>query len=206
MLLAQSTDETRSVLFIALLHTGDFHDRKVRADKVFQIYERLTGATAPVVSKVAFNFDADDLTLEKQQELQKRSGGRIHFLPRRNIESYLLHTGAIARVIAAELEHGAEVDVVQLEADVTSVMLELAANKRYGAPANPPLSSDEGWLARVDGAKLIADLFSRVTEAKLEYRKTTHSVSLVRDLLQNEPEFLGELTDYVVELVSVAKS
>jgi hypothetical protein len=206
MLLAQSTDETRSVLFIALLHTGDFHDRKVRADKVFQIYERLTGATAPVVSKVAFNFDADDLTLAKQQELQTRSGGRIHFLPRRNIESYLLHPAAMARVIAAELEYLAEVDVVQLEADVTSVMLELAANKRYGAPADPPSSSDESWLARVDGAKLIADLFSRVTDAKLEYRKTTHSVSLVRDLLQNEPEFLGELTDYVVELVSVAKN
>ena len=206
MLLAQSSDETRSVLFIALLHTGDFHDKKVRADKVFQIYERLTGATAPVVSKVAFNFDADDLTPEKQQELQTRSSGRIHFLPRRNIESYLLHPAAIARVIAAELEHVAEVDVVQLDADVASVILELAANKRYGAPANPPSSSEEGWLARVDGAKLIADLFSRVTEAKLEYRKTTHSVSLVRDLLQNEPEFLGELTDYVVELVSVAKS
>lgn len=206
MLLAQSTDDTRSVLFIAVLHTGDFHDRRVRADKVFLIYERLTGATAPVVSKVAFNFDADDLSPEKQRELQARSGGRIHFLPRRNLESYLLHPAAIARLIAAELAHTKVVDVGQLESDVARVMLELAADRRYGAPADPPASSDGGWLARVDGANLIADLFSRVTESKLEYRKTTHSVSLVRDLLQHEPEFLGALTEYVVELVSVAKS
>ncbi|CDZ48418.1 RecF/RecN/SMC N terminal domain protein [Neorhizobium galegae bv. orientalis] len=206
MLLAQSTDDTRSVLFIALLHTGDFHDRRVRADKVFQIYERLTGATAPVVSKVAFNFDADDLSAEKQRELQTRSGGRIHFLPRRNIESYLLHPAAIARVIAAELEHLKVVDVAQLETEVARVMLELAAHRRYGAPADPPALSDDAWLARVDGAKLIADLFLRVTESTLEYRKTTHSVSLVRDLLQHEPDSLGALTEYVVELVSVAKS
>lgn len=206
MLLAQSTDDTRSVLFIALLHTGDFHDRRVRADKVFQIYERLTGATAPVVSKVAFNFDADDLSVEKQRELQTRSSGRIHFLPRRNIESYLLHPAAIARVIAAELEHLKVVDVAQLETEVASVMLELAAHRRYGTPADPPALSDDAWLARVDGAKLIADVFSRVTESTLEYRKTTHSVSLVRDLLQHEPDLLGALTVYVTELVSVAKS
>jgi hypothetical protein len=206
MLLAQSTDDTRSVLFIALLHTGDFHDRRVRADKVFQIYERLTGATAPVVSKVAFNFDADGLSAEKQRELQARSGGRIHFLPRRNIESYLLHPAAIARVIAAELEHEKEFNIARLETKIASVMLELAADRRYGTPADPPASSDDAWLARVDGAKLIAELFSRVTESMLEYRKTTHSVSLVRDLLQHEPEFLGALTAYVVELVSVAKN
>lgn len=206
MLLAQSTDDTRSVLFIALLHTGDFHDRRLRADKVFQIYERLTGATAPVVSKVAFNFDADDLSGEKQRELQARSGGRIHFLPRRNLESYLLHPSAIARVIAAELEHLKTVDVAQLKAEVARVLLELAGDRRYGAPADPPASSDDAWLARVDGAKLIADLFSRVTESTLEYRKTTHSVSLVRDLLQHEPELVKSLTEYVVELVSVAKS
>jgi predicted ATPase len=205
MLLAKSTDDTRSVLFIALLHTGDFHDRRIRADKVFQIYERLTGATAPVVSKVAFNFDADDLSAEKQHDLQTRSGGRIHFLPRRNLESYLLHPAAIARVIAAELEHLAVVNVAELETKVASVMLELAAHPRYGVPADPPASSDEAWLARVDGAKLIAELFSRVTDATLEYRKTTHSVALVRDLLQYKPEFLKGLIDYVVELVAVAK-
>jgi AAA domain, putative AbiEii toxin, Type IV TA system len=205
MLLAKSTDDTRSVLFIALLHTGDFHDRRVRADKVFQIYERLTGATAPVVSKVAFNFDADDLPAERQRDLQARSGGRIHFLPRRNLESYLLHPKAIARVIAAELERLEMVDTEQLQSKVERVLLDLAASPRYGAPADPPASSDEAWLARVDGAKLIAELFSRVTEATLEYRKTTHSVALVRDLLQYEPEFLKGLIEYVVELVSVAK-
>jgi hypothetical protein len=206
MLLAQSADDTRSVLFIALLHTGDFHDRHVRADKVFQIYERLTGATAPVVSKVAFNFDADDLTPEKQSELQARSGGRIHFLPRRNIESYLLHPAAVARVIAGELERHKEVDVQQLETQVTAVLTEFAADRRYGLPAAPPAPSDENWLANVDGAKLIADLFLRVTEKTLEYRKTTHSVSLVRDLLQHDPQFLTSLTQYVVDLVKVAKN
>lgn len=206
MLLAQSSDDTRSVLFIALLHTGDFHDKRVRADKVFQIYERLTGATAPVVSKVAFNFDADDLSPERQIDLQKRSGGRIHFLPRRNIESYLLHPSAIARVIASELEHVKAIDVTQLESEIATAMLELCADRRYGAPADPPNFSDDEWLTRVDGAKLIADLFLRVTESTLEYRKTTHSVSLVRDLLQHEPDLLRGLTEYVVELVSVAKS
>lgn len=206
MLLAQSTDDTRSVLFIPLLHTGDFHDRKIPSDRVFKIYQRLTGATARVVSKVAFNFDGDGLSAAKKRELQTNSGGRIHFLPRRNLESYLLHPSAIARVITAELEKVGEVDSARLATEVVRVMLDLSADPRYGTPAHPPAVSDAAWLARVDGAKLISDLFLRVTDSKLEYRKTTHSVSLVRDLLQHEPELVQELTDYVVQLVYVAKS
>ncbi|KPH07756.1 hypothetical protein AOG23_15900 [Rhizobium acidisoli] len=205
MLLAQSGDKTRSVLFIALLATGDFQDKRVKAEKVFQIYERLCSATAPVVSKVAFNFDTEGLTEEKKTELNKRSGDRIHFLPRRNLESYLLKPGAIARVIVEAVKSEQALDVTQIEATVAATLQEAAGNRRYGAPADPPAFTDEKWLARVDGASLLKDLFSTVTEQTLEYRKTTHSVALVRDLLDRQPDMLAELVAYVGDLVRVAK-
>ena len=205
MLLAQSGDKTRSVLFIALLATGDFQDKRVKAEKVFQIYERLTSATAPVVSKVAFNFDSEDLTEDKKADLNKRSGGRIHFLPRRNLESYLLQPGAIARVIVEAVKSEQALDVAQIEAAVTATLQEAAGNRRYGTPADPPAFTDEKWLARVDGASLLKDLFSAVTDQTLEYRKTTHSVALVKDLLDRQSDMLAELVAYISDLVRVAK-
>ncbi|WP_163877040.1 ATP-dependent nuclease [Rhizobium laguerreae] len=206
MLLAASGDKTRSVLFIALLATGDFQDKRVKAEKIFQIYERLTGATAPVVSKVAFNFDSEDLTEDKKVDLNKRSGGRIHFLPRRNLESYLLQPAAIARVIVEAVKSEQALDVTQIEASVTGALQKAAIDRRYGTPADPPAFDNEEWLSRVDGASLLRDLFGTVTEQTLEYRKTTHSVALVKDLLDRQPDKLASLVAYVSELVNVAKS
>lgn len=205
MLLEESGDTTRSVLFIAILHTGDFQDRKVNPEKVFRVYERLTSATAPVISKVAFNFDSDDLTQTKKEDLMSRSGGRIHFLPRRNFESYLLHPPAIARVVVEALKEHETLEEEVVEERTRGALAGLAADKRYGEPANPPSYSDPGWLNRVDGAKLISDLFLEVTDQKLEYRKTTHSVALVKDLLGHSPDFLNDLTTYVKELVATAR-
>ncbi|QIO51210.1 ATP-binding protein [Rhizobium leguminosarum bv. trifolii] len=206
MLLAQSGDKTRSVLFIAVLATGDFQDKRVKADKIFQIYERLTSATAPVVSKVAFNFDSEDLAEDKKVDLNKRSGGRIHFLPRRNLESYLLQPAAIARVIVEAVKGEQVLDVTQIEASVTGELQKAAIDRRYGTPADPPAFDNEEWLSRVDGASLLRDLFGTVTEQTLEYRKTTHSVALVKDLLDRQPDKLASLVAYVSELVNVAKS
>lgn len=205
LLLEASGDRTKSVQFIAILHTGDFHDKKISAEKVFKIYERLTSATAPVISKVAFNFDSDNLTDAKKNELNTRSNGRIHFLPRKNFESYLLDPPAIARVIVEAFKEHDPLDVTEMEALTRSTLLQLAAESRYGTPADPVSYSDAGWLDRVDGARVIADLFSKITQQKLEYRKTTHSVALVRDLLQNSPGQLDGLIQYVRELVATAR-
>jgi predicted ATP-dependent endonuclease of OLD family len=47
MLLAQSTDDTRSVLFIALLHTGDFHDRRFAQIRFSRSTSDLPGQLLP---------------------------------------------------------------------------------------------------------------------------------------------------------------
>jgi hypothetical protein len=205
MLLAESGDTTRSVQFIALLATGDFQDKKVKAEKVFQIYERLTSATAPVISKVAFNFDSEGLTQEKKADLDRRSGGRIHFLPRRNLESYLLNPAAIARVIVEAVKDEQVLDHARIEAITITTLQELAGDRRYGIPAVPPSFHDGEWLARVDGASLLRDLFWTASGQTLEFRKTTHSVALVKDLLGRPEKPLAELVAYVSELVSVTK-
>ena len=38
-------------------------------------------------------------------------------------------------------------------------------------------------------------------DRKIEYRKTIHSVELTKWLLDNNPDMIAELTDYVASLV-----
>jgi hypothetical protein len=57
------------------------------------------------------------------------------------------------------------------------------------------------WKNTCDAPRLMKRLFSDLSETKLEFRKTTHSVMLTEWLLENDPERLRELIDYVDSLL-----
>ncbi len=117
-------------------------------------------------------------------------------MPRRTYENYLLDVDAICAVLTAEFElHdiGREIS----PADVTlwlkkSFYHDIRSKHSYDDPV---------WIAKCDAPKLLARLFIYFSDTKIVYRKTIHSVELTKWLLNNKPEAIAELTNYVASLV-----
>ena len=63
------------------------------------------------------------------------------------------------------------------------------------------LKDDERWEAVVNAPVLLYDLFNELSNAKVEYRKTEHSVALTEWLLTNRPVGLDELFSFIRALV-----
>ncbi|MBP2569011.1 putative ATPase [Agrobacterium tumefaciens] len=179
--------------FTAVVATGDF-SRRARRDLVFEIYTRLSKAASSIESHATFAFDREELTAQQMDDLCRAGDGQVRFLPRRLFECYLLSPVAIARVINAELD---EADAVS-DDDVVSLLMELAGDPRFdtGALWSGSLS-DEAWLKQVDAAKLLGEVFSRASDAKLTFQKRKHSFELMKDILEYNAHSLTELIDFV---------
>ena len=57
------------------------------------------------------------------------------------------------------------------------------------------------WCKIVDGASLLGDLFAKLSECRVEYRKTRHSPLLTEWLIRNHKEELKELGDFLREFL-----
>ena len=92
----------RGTIFTSVIATGDFMSKKRDRKLVFEIYERLSGTAAPLVTSVAFSFDSEDLSPDEKEDMDRQSGGLIHFLPRRHLECYLINPVAIAAFVVSK--------------------------------------------------------------------------------------------------------
>ena len=161
---------------------------------VWQIYQRLSKGHTLLPIALAFSFDREMRAVADIEDLKARSGGLVRFLPRRAYENYLIEPDAIVAVMNAELA-GASIDILR-------VLEWLSANARSYCSKDAPFAEDStDWKRTGDAAKLLKRLFSDLSETKLEYRKTTHSVMLTEWLLGNGRQRLLEIVDYVDSFV-----
>jgi hypothetical protein len=58
------------------------------------------------------------------------------------------------------------------------------------------------WLENVNGAKLLRDLFAGLSGNREEYRKTLHSVQLTEWLIQNKPDSLAEMKEFLESILA----
>jgi hypothetical protein len=181
------------VTILAVRNTGDFEPKG--ATMVWEVYERLSTAHALLPPALAFSFDREGRSDIERQDLARRSHGRVHFLPRRTYENYLLHGGAIA----ATLNDGLGECAVS-EGDVNQWIERNCQRFR----SRVGTSDGTEWQLDCDAPALLHELFNDLANAKLEYRKTTHSVALTDWLLDHTPERLDEVASYVDGLIAVA--
>ena len=59
--------------------------------------------------------------------------------------------------------------------------------------------TDRIWLAEVDGAKLLEDMFTALSDSRITYNKVAHGAELTRWLCDNAPEDLEELARLIGE-------
>ena len=178
-------------------NTGDFEGK--HAEAVIDIYNRLSSSSSLLPPAVAFVFD-DDLRTETQKAELEARGARlkaaVRFTKRRCYENYLLHPEAIASVLNADdLDRTTE----YTEGQIASVLAQRLSDDRYFKDVpDSILSEREAW---VDAPKLLAGLFGGLTNSRVAYRKTNHSVRLTEWLLENDAETLNELSDMLVEIL-----
>ncbi|NMO18715.1 AAA family ATPase [Pyxidicoccus fallax] len=176
---------TPGVRIVGVLHTGDFDAEDART--VFRVYERLTEGKVLLPPAVAFIFDRELRSESARNDLVRQSQGKVGFLNRRTYENYLLHPDAIAAVMnmsAAFVDAPIAEERIQVWLDAHS------QRDKYYLRAKT-----RDFLLDVDAPKLLSDLFSELSEARLEYNKVEHSVAITEWLLEHKREALQEIAD-----------
>jgi hypothetical protein len=123
----------------------------------------------------------------------RESRGKVKFLPRRTYENYLIDDDAISSVLTAALGQPVPAETIRNW---------INAHRDDRVYLDKPLSEGVDWENVVNAPELLYNLFNAVTDAKVEYQKTRHSVALTEWLLANKPETLDELLDFVRTLVA----
>lgn len=180
--------------FIGLRNVSKFEGKKIGAQQILDLYTRLGDANGIMPTALAYSLDKEVRTAKEIDDLKREFKGKLHFLPRRCYENYLLDPQAISEVLSGHLSDGAKVTAE----DVESWM------KREGASLHPSKMhwGDAEFLKQVDSAKLLARLFSDLSATTVRYEKVKHSVGLTQWMIANQPDALSELTDYADSLVT----
>jgi AAA ATPase domain/AAA domain, putative AbiEii toxin, Type IV TA system len=187
--------------FLSVIDTGDFDAKDWKARKIWQLYKRLGSANGILPVAAAFSLDSEKRTDAEKREMEKETGGLMHFLPRRAYENYLLCPSAIVAVINAELE----ADKAVVEDDIHR-WIKAKGKEHHSKSTEPDTENWDQWVKECDAAKMLQNMFGDISEATVEYRKTQHSIALTDWLLENAPEALEELIEYVMSLLPNAPS
>ncbi|MCU0547687.1 MAG: AAA family ATPase [Oscillatoriaceae cyanobacterium Prado104] len=191
---------------ISIKNTGDLLGKKARfADVMFDLYKRLSGGNNLYPPAVGFVFDRENLSERDIEDLKRRKPHPIEFIERRMYENYLLHPEAIATVLNRE-------DAKREQPlDRVTVLKWLETNKSKKdffskTPTQEELSNPQWVDEKIDAAKLLDVLFTELSSARIEYRKTIHSIMLTEWLLENNPEHLVELAQSLKNILNKGKA
>lgn len=164
--------------------TGVFDRKGSDAVAIAESYQKLSAGASIVPPMVAIVLDSEGRSAKVRKELEADKRAVLRFLPRKMLENYALHPQAIK----AALQSRGEV----IEATIIEEAL-LAEAKIDSLEALD--------LEGVDGAKLLIGLFSSLTEARIEFRKTLDTPEMFTWLLENAPEHLESLGDWIRALL-----
>ncbi|OAK55040.1 hypothetical protein A3K87_04375 [Variovorax paradoxus] len=149
-------------------------------DEIVSIYQRLSTSAGLVPPMICVLLDGEKKKSEEKARIEKESRNRLRFLDRSMLESYLLEPQAIH---AALVELGCDCELDQVRGALSSVDL-----------------SD---ISRIDGAKVLHELFASISDAKEEFRKTRDVPILVSWLIANNPDFLAPLRELLQRLLLI---
>jgi predicted ATPase len=183
----------------AVRETGDLEGKRPSANMIWDIYTRLSTGNALIPSALAFVFDQEARDPQERDDLVRKSSGRLHFLPRRMYENYLIDADAIFSVLST-LPTFQEEPITKEK--IIIWLTENGGKKEYlMAPIGQARLDDMNWLQLVNGAKLLKCLFQDMSGSREQYRKIIHSVQLTDWLIANKPKQLTELKDFLLKIL-----
>lgn len=196
----------RGTKIVSIKSTGDLLGKKAHfADVMFDLYKRISGGNNLYPPAVGFVFDKECLSDSDIEDLQRRKPHPIKFIKRRMYENYLLHPDAIAAVLDRE-DAGRE---QPLAGNEVREWLEINKSNKDYFPKNSTQQdlSNPQWVdEHIDAAKLLGVLFEKLSFARVEFRKTKHSVMLTEWLLENNPGCFDELVQFLQRILDAGKA
>jgi len=198
------TSSLRGLQILRVRKVGDFQQKSTKAaDNIFYIYDRLSRRISLFPDQMRFLFDRENKSNAEIDKL-KRERPNLFFLPRCMYENYLLHPQAITTIINDEYEEylpPEEVDAAKVsELDVEKILCDKKRQERYfeSKEFQEENLKELDWVDQnINAAKLLKDLFSELSENRIEFRKTRHSLKLTEWLLEHEPEQMTELAEFL---------
>jgi predicted ATPase len=180
--------------------TGDFIGSRRDVELLFSVYERLSRVTLPLVRSVAFTFDSEDLSETEKTDLSRRADGQLLFLPARHLECFVLCAPAIADLINAYDSRAEPIDAATVQTEVARI----GGDSKYKASAqwNGDIGNAE-WSKAVDAAKLLGDVIQTLTEARVSFEKTRHTLELLQGTLRYDPDKLEPVREYLTQLLNL---
>lgn len=168
------------------------------AGRIFDLYRRLTAQASLMPPAIAFVFDREGKSEKTRDDLARRSGGLLKWLPRRMYENYLLEAGAIAAVLSAEDLPGQ----CPVSGEQVTDWLKTHGHEQKYFTSSPVNVDSDAWYELVDGATLLRDLFNSLTDARVDYNKTRHGELLTRQLIAHPSDASRSLTDFLRGLLA----
>ena len=145
---------------------------------------------------LAFSFDREGRTENEIKDLRQRSNNKVHFLPRRMYENYLLDPEAIAAVISGDVSTGPDVSSEVVQRWLEEHMPEFLPSEVQSSVDTPT------WLRRVNGAALLNRLFPEVSDNTVSFNKVRHGARLTEWIIEKKREHLTELDEYLNGLLA----
>jgi hypothetical protein len=179
---------------LGIRQVGDLEGRD--AERVFEIYSRLSQSSNLLPPAIGFVFDAECRTENEQNDLRRRSRNRGAFLPRRMFENFLLDPDAIAAV--ANGIQGFRPTPIAAD-EIRKIIEAKRRDRKYICPAEQGHAGD--WIKQIDGAKVLKEIFTTLSETRVSYQKTEHSVALAELIVEHNPEALREIADLLVRFL-----
>ena len=183
---------------IALRSTSEIDSARANARTIWDIYRRISTANALIPSAIGISLDRETRSQAQMDDLVRESSGLIHFLRRRTYENFLLDVDAITAVLN---ETATFVEAPIESAQVDAWFAQHGADNRYFSGVARADREDPRWQIDVDAPKLLADLFSELSEAREEYRKVVHSVRLTEWLLDHRRSALEEVALFLKSII-----
>ena len=112
-------------------------------------------------------------------------------------ENYLLVPDAVVSV--ANAIAGFRPNPLALD-EVKDFLESRRQQKKYFCKGTEKISSD--WIQTIDGYKVLADIFQELSETRVTFQKTTHSILLTEWLLDNDREQLREIADLLLLILA----
>jgi hypothetical protein len=192
ILLRKMNEPMAGTAVVSIRNTGDLEGKGKK--KAFEIYRSLTCKASILPKDVAFVLDSESRTQQEKQEIIKLSGNKARFLPRRTFENYVLHPGAICSVANA-IEGFSKVGPMT-EEQVNQYFRDFLAEARcwepFPVPEHPDLQAPE-----LHGARVLENLFAGMSDNRVRYDKTEHSVALFSWIVEYDRASLAELEEFL---------
>lgn len=185
----------RGIGILGIVDTGPLE--RGDGERIAAIYQKLSTGGGLMPPVVAILIDRERRSQAQVDELGARTKGMVRVLDRCMFENYLLIPAAIAHLINLHDEHsGSDVSPKAVSQALEDHGRELLPNDHRDAE---PFSAE--WYAHVDGARLIALVVSRLSDARVQYDKVRDGELLTQWIAENEPGALSGLVEILRDIL-----